>query len=223
MLTSLEYTVPKSKLDNAVYYTNLNEFRYTINQPTGRFFYDPWEIRPELKGTVWEELLASLPIPVGEARVIVLPSTHSYQIHADIDDRYHLNIKSEACYLIDFDNNNLHPIEADGRWYEMDAGRLHTASNFGRDERIQLVVRKLLTYSTLKDPVSIRLYSTGLDKDDARFLFDNKFSPWFNKANKQGVINEFKFSTNEVLCNVERTVIDDLKKLLTDNFQLEIL
>lgn len=223
MLKKLDYTVPKSLLERASHNAKLEEFRYTINQPTGRFFYDPWEIKPQLKGTVWEDILNSLSVPAGEARIVTLPSTHSYQIHADIDDRYHLNIKSEACYLIDFDSGTLHPIETDGIWYEMDAGRLHTASNFGRDVRIQLVVRKLLNDSDLKDPVKIRIISVGLDKDDARFIFDNILSPWFNMANKHNFINDFKFSTNEVTCNVESDMLDNLRTKLTENFHLEIL
>jgi hypothetical protein len=221
MLINLDYTVNPNLLQEAALSIPSSENSYVINTPTGRFFYDPWEINDEYRGTVWDKILATLPYPKGEARIIVLPPKMSYHTHADIDDRYHLNVSGENCYLTDFDNNQLHKLSQDGIWYEMDAGRIHSASNFGRYYRIQLVVRKLLTDAELTDPVGIRLTSTGLSKEDARFIFDNTISPWLNHANKNNNIKNFKFSTNEITCQLERSQLSELACVLDSHFLLE--
>jgi hypothetical protein len=191
-----------------------------INQPTGSFFYDPWVIKDEYKGTVWETLYNTLPVTKGETRIIILDPAHCYQIHADIDDRYHLNILGEACYLIDLVREQMHPLEQDGIWYDMDAGFLHTATNFGRRARVQLVVRKLLKQNKLKNPVEISLATTIENTDDARFIFDNTLSPWFNEANKLGFINNFDHSPISVKFNIEKDKIDSLKRMLTAEFKI---
>jgi hypothetical protein len=221
MLIKLDYTVNLPLLQEAASSIPSSENSYVINKPTGRFFYDPWEINDEYRGTVWESILDTLPYPKGEARIIVLPPKISYHTHADIDDRYHLNLSGENCYLTDFDNSQLHKLSTDGVWYEMDAGRLHSASNFGRYYRIQLVVRKLLTDAVLINPISIKLTSAGLSKEDARFVFDNTISPWLNRANKKSVIKNFKFSTNEVTCDIEKDQVVKLKSILDSHFVLE--
>lgn len=197
-------------------------FRVPINQPTGTQFYDPWIITDEFKGTVWEQLLNTLPGPVGEARIITLNPGACYQSHADIDDRYHLNIQSEEAYLIDLENQRMHKLQRDGKWYDMDAGRLHTAVNFGRLHRVQLVVRKLLNDVTLTDSVQVTLTSEGLSKEDARYLFDNILSTWLNKANKLKIIKNFKFGTNTIKFDLEKQYVDDLKSKLIPEFKMEL-
>jgi hypothetical protein len=223
MLTKLQYTVSKELLQEAATFASTADFKTTINEPSGRFFYDPWIIRSEYKDTVWEKILNTLPDNFGEARIINLDPAACYQTHADIDDRYHLNISGEECYLIDFDNSNLHKLSTDGNWYSMDAGRLHSAGNFGRQYRVQLVVRQLLKEVTLADPVLVRLTSTGLSKDDTRFLFDQTVSSWLNRANKEQLISDFKFNHGSVEFNIERNHIDKLQNILIKEFNLEIL
>jgi hypothetical protein len=223
MLTKTSYTVPIDLLSTAVEHLPNDDFRSTINQPTGNFFYDPWEIKPEYKGTVWELLYSSLPFATGEARIINLAPATCYQSHADIDDRYHLNLVGENCYLIDFDSGQLHQLTTDGIWYTMDAGKLHSAANFGRLRRTQLVVRKLLTTNLLKVPVKVKLTSSGLSKDDTRFMFDQTVSGWLNRANKQGLISNFEFNHGEVLFEIEQDSICKLKSILIKEFNLEII
>jgi hypothetical protein len=191
-----------------------------INQPTGNFFYDPWILKDEYKGTVWETLYNSLPVTKGEARIIILDPAHCYQTHADIDDRYHLNILGEACYLIDLVREQLFRLEQDGVWYDMNAGLLHTATNFGRRARVQLVVRKLLKNNKLKNPIEISLSTTIANTDDARFVFDNTLSPWFNEANKLGFINNFDHSPVSIKFDIEQDKIDSLKHVLTPEFKI---
>jgi hypothetical protein len=223
MITATEYTSSLIQIKQAVDTVSNFDFRTTINQPTGNFFYDPWEVKDDFKDTVWGELLTSLHEPVGEARVIVLKPQMSYHIHSDIDDRFHLNINGENCYLIDFDSSKLYNLETNGIWYYMDAGRLHTASNFGRYDRIQLVVRKLLQRNNLKNPTTVRIFSNIPTLDDSRFIFDNTVSPWLNKANKQGIINNFNYTPTCVKFDIEKNYIGKLKDILSDNFRIEEL
>lgn len=223
MLKKLQYTVSKELLQEADGLVSTSDFKTAINESTGRFFYDPWVIRSEYKNTIWETILDTLPSPVGEARIIDLAPATCYQTHSDIDDRYHLNISGEECFLVDFNNNELHKLSADGSWYEMDAGRLHSAANFGRLYRVQLVVRKLLKHLDLTDPVAVRLTSDGLSKDDTRFLFDQTISGWLNYANKAQIISNFKFNHGSVEFDIEREHIDSLQNKLIKEFKLEIL
>jgi len=194
--------------------------RTTINKPTGNFFYDPWELKDEYKGTVWQTLYDSLPVTKGEARIIVLGPGQAYQSHADIDDRYHLNILGEECYLIDLIREQMHKLEQNGIWYNMDAGFLHTAANFGRRFRIQLVVRKLLKKNQLIIPIPITITTNMNNLDHARFIFDNTVSMWLNEANKQGYINEFSYTDSKAKFNIEYNKIDSLKRILPDEFKL---
>ena len=220
MLSKTNYTVDISVFQEACNQLPCRDMKTTINQPTGNFFYDTWELKEEFKGTVWETLYNSLPVTKGEARIIILDPAHCYQTHADIDDRYHLNILGEACYLIDLVKEQMHGLKQDGVWYDMNAGLLHTATNFGRRARVQLVVRHLLKKNQLLEPVEITLSSTVSNTDDARFVFDNTLSPWLNKANKSGHINNFSYSPTVVNFNIEKNKLDLFKSILPAEFML---
>jgi hypothetical protein len=220
MLTQTNYTVDLKLFQKACYSLPSAGMKTTINQPTGDFFYDPWIIKDEYKGTVWETLYDSLLVAKGEARIIILDPNQCYQIHADIDDRYHLNILGEQCYLIDLVTTQLHKLAQDGIWYDMDAGVLHTATNFGRRARVQLVVRHLLKQNKLTDPVDITLSTTISNTDDARFIFDNTISTWLNNANKAGFINSFVHSSVSIKFNIEKNKLDSLKHILPNEFKI---
>jgi hypothetical protein len=198
---------------------NFDCFKTTLNQPTGDFFYDPWEIKSEFKDTVWKDILDSLPLPKGEARVINLGPGETYMAHADIDDRWHYNIQSQEGYLIDLNDKKMFLLNPDGYWYSMDAGRLHVAANFGSINRIQLVVRKLLTRSIKKDLVLVSISSNGY-QSDFRYKFDNTISPWLNEINKKGSMKDFSFKENSVTFRVERSELDTLS--LTNDFLITI-
>jgi hypothetical protein len=220
MLTQTNYKVDTSSFQTACNSLPKHGMKTTINQPTGDFFYDPWVLKDEYKNTVWETLYNSLPVSKGEARIIILDPNQCYQIHADIDDRFHLNILGENSYLIDLVRDIMYPSTADGIWYNMDASFLHTASNFGRCARVQLVVRQLLKKNKLNEPVEVALSTTIADTNDARFLFDNKLSPWFNEANKLGYINNFSYSPIGVKFNIEKNKLNSLKHILPKEFEI---
>ena len=220
MLTPTNYTVNPSLYQEACHHLPKGEMRTTINQPTGNFFYDPWVLKEEYKGTVWETLYNSLPVTKGEARIIILDPRQCYQIHADIDDRYHLNILGDNSYLIDLVRETMHLLSQDGIWYDMDASFLHTATNFGRRARVQLVVRKLLKNNKLNNPVEVSLVTNMENTNHARHLFDNTLSPWFNEANKAGFINSFTQGPVAIKFNIEQDKLESFKRMLPEEFKI---
>ena len=220
MLTPTNYTVNTNLFQEACNQLPSGAMKTTINEPTGNFFYDPWVLKEEYKGTVWEKLYDSLPGPKGEARIIILDPGNCYQVHADIDDRYHLNILGDNSYLIDLVRETMHLLSQDGIWYDMDASLLHTATNFGRRARVQLLIRKLLKKNKLANPIEVSIATVISNPDRARFLFDNTLSPWFNEANKHGFINDFSYGTVTVKFNIEQDRLESLKRILPEEFKI---
>ena len=208
---------------NLVNTSNDNKIKAEINQPSGNFFYDPWTIKPEFQKTIFEEILNSLPEPIGEARFIILKPGSCYHSHADIDDRYHLNIQGQYSHLIDLDNQKMFPTEVDGCWYTMNAGLRHVAANFGSIDRIQLVVRQLLKRNQLHDSVSVNVYYVGSEAAKARFVFDDKISPWLNYACKNNIIDNFKTDQKQIWFDIEKSEIADLKIILGSDFNIEVV
>lgn len=199
-----------------------SEFRYTINQPSNNFFYDPWIIKDEFKDTVWDEILKTLPHPIGEARIIVMKQNDCYSSHCDIDDRWHLTLSSKSAYLINLDTEKMFNLNVDGIWYDMDAGCRHTAVNFGNRPRVQLVVRKLLNRSQRSDLVNITIESFLDDLDDARYEFDNNISCFLNRVNKENSINNFVYNKKFVSMDIGSEYIDELIKKADRNFRVKI-
>lgn len=219
MIYPTEHTVRLELIKTAASQATFDNFKTVINEPTRDFFYDPWVIKPEFKGTVWEELLSCLPAHQGEARVISLKPGTSYYCHADADDRWHLNLQSEHGYLCDLENNTMYRLKPDGIWYSMDAGRLHTAANFGNKDRIQLVVRQLLIPNKIKNPVSIKIVLKK-PAPDFRYQFDQTVSTWLNRANKRGIISNFVFADNEVKFDVDDQYLNNLQLSIPDIFEV---
>lgn len=214
MLQRTDYKTKIPKVD-----ASFEDVKTALNQPIGNFFYDPWEIKPEYKGTVWEKLLKSLPEQHGEARVIVMQPGTTYMAHADIDNRWHLSLQGEQSYLLDLKNLNMHLLDQDGYWYYMDAGRIHSASNYGSIARIQLVVRELLTASTNPNLVQVTI-KPATSQYDYRYKFDNIVSPWLNKANLNNSIKDFEFENEIVRFKTSIVEMTDLK--LTKDFKIAV-
>lgn len=223
MIKSTPYSVDIALLDRAISKLPYDEFRFSLNEPTSNFFYDEWVLKSEFKNTVWEEIYNSLPMNKGEARIIKLDGGQSYISHADIDDRYHLNLSGSKSFLIDLDNMQMHHMVKDGVWYEMDAGIRHSASNFGNTYRYQLVVRKLLTRGEFTNKTNISIqHAPPLNADSARFLFDDTMSPWLNNANKDGMLNNFSFTNGIISFVIESSLVSQLKEILPESFTLTI-
>lgn len=191
----------------------------TLNQPTGNFFYDPWIIKPEFENTILDRLLAAIPRPIGEARLINLEPGTTYMAHSDIDDRWHYTIQSQEGYLIDLSNKQMFLLESDGYWYEMDAGKIHVAANFGSINRLQLVVRKLLISTPITSLVKVTI-SPSKELYDFRYRFDNVISPWLNSVNKKGVMKDFMINKNSVSFKIVKSELNTLTN--TGDFKIEI-
>ncbi len=222
MLTKTKHTVPQNLIEQALTQLPTIDFRLSINKPRGNFFYDGWELKEEFIGTAWEELYNSLPETKGEARIIKLDPRETYASHADVDDRFHLNLSGKCCYLINLDSNVMCPLECDGVWYSMDARPKHTAVNFGNRIRYQLVVRKPLTRSTKLDLVTVKITSAIADLEDARFEFDNRFSSVLNLANKDNGLNNFSYTPSCVQFDIDPWYVSRLQILASKEFNVEV-
>lgn len=213
MLQKTEYSVYKSILPVCAGYAE--DGKLAVNRPTGNFFYEPWEILPEYKNTAIETALDALPFPIGEARLVKLEPGKCYFSHADIDDRYHLSLTGTYSTLHDFEDNLSYPLTQDGIWYEMDAGKIHTAINAGEYSRVQLLVRKLLPLTQLKNPVSMYVRATGTN---ARYRFDNTLSPWLNRAVKRGIVSDFETNSASVYFDLEKDYIKECISHIPEQF-----
>lgn len=217
MIQQTKYRIDPEKLKNC--YVESHQGKTQLNSPTGNFFYDPWKIKEEFKGSIWEDVLSSLDFDIGEARIIILNTGTCYLKHADIDDRYHLNISGDNSYLIDLSNNQMHDLQRDGVWYKMNAGVPHTAINVGEHDRIQLVVRELLTKNDINDSVNISITGSGYN---LRYVFDSVYSPWLNEANKKGYINNFSHTGNTANFDVVKQYVENLQNMIPQGFTMEI-
>jgi len=203
---------------------HLPEGKNTLNEPTGQFFYDPWQLKSEWQGTALDDLLKQIP-DHGEVRVIVLKPGESYFAHADIDDRYHLTLDAEQSYLIDIENEKMYPTIPDDTVYLMNTGVLHTASNYGYKNRYQLVIRKRLDSTnelyesapvmmSVKDPVY-----------NLRYLFDSSFSRLLNRLEKEECISNFdRINETTIKFALEKENITELLKMQQMcGFKIDIL
>jgi len=215
MIYKTEYKVDIPDID-----FDFNNFKNTINQPSGDFFYDPWTLKPKYKGSVWEYFLDSLPEVKGEARVIILEPGTTYMAHADIDNRWHLNLSGFRCFLIDLDSNTMHPHKKDGYWHYMDAGKIHAATNYGNVPRAQLVVRELLKECNLDNLIRVEVKPINIEYD-TRYKFDNYLSPWLNKANNDGLIRNFVANKSVVTFEMPIDFLESLKNAAKGYFTIE--
>ncbi len=218
MLERTNYSVDPDTLVKAKEWT-FTDKKAVLNEPTGSFFYDPWALKQEYVGTIWEELLGALPFNKGEARVIVLQPGETYMSHADIDDRWHLNISGQQSFLIDLTAARMWHLRPDTFWYEMDAGKIHVASNFGSVPRLQLVVRQLLNNCGLAEQTKIRI-EPAYDQFDYRYKFDNMVSPHLNKLNKYGALSNFHFNNDVVEFNIATVVVNMIEEISKEYFKI---
>ena len=154
----------------------------------------------------------------------MLMSAQCYASHADIDDRYHLNLAGEKSFLIDLESRSMYKTERDGQWFEMNAGKLHTAINFSNRPRYQLVIRKLLVRPTdKKNFIHVRVTSNITKLEDARYEFDNTISVFLNRINKQELMDNFNYSVELVTFDLHESCLEELKELAGSQFNIELV
>jgi len=216
MLTELNFGYNVSKLLpllNNVVWNDKN--RCDLNKPTGHWLYDTYVIADQWKGTPFEDLLTSIPIPVGEARLIKLTPGTCYSSHADIDDRLHLNlISNDQSYLIDLEDNIMYRLYTDNKFYKMDAGKVHTAVNFGSTDRIQLVIRSPLRRLTSPNFIKCKIKFIN-PVFNLRYILDNQISTFLNRAIKNQQIGFFNpISDTEIEFILDSYILTDLSDRL---------
>jgi len=199
-----------SDLDNVMWD---NKNRCDLNEPTGHWLYDPYRIKEYWKGSQFEKLLCNLPLDIGEARLMKLTPGSSYRSHADVDDRYHLNLVSnEQCYLIDLENQEMHQLKTDGYFYHMNAGKIHTACNFGSNDRIQLVIRIPLKKYSGENFITKKIKFVK-PVFNLRYILDNNISGLINRFIKNGDIGYFNpISETEIEFHIRISTLNDLIK-----------
>ena len=220
MIIKQPWYCPDGLLDQALLAYPITEEVTVLNDPSGDFFYDTWTIKNCYKDTLWEQVLNTLPVAIGQARIISLKPGESYMAHADIDNRWHLNLTSQESYLIDLENKVMHECRRDDRWAYMDAGRIHAATNYGSVPRLQLVVRELLVKNNNpKNLVAITI-EPSYDQHDFRYKFDNIFSTFLNRKNQSYKLADFMHSKNTVSFKLEQECLEDFKQLISPEFKI---
>jgi hypothetical protein len=220
MIKLTRWQCPKGLIEQALAKSPIEGNRITLNTPTGNFFYDPWVIKDEYKGTLWEEILDTLPYTIGEARVITLEPNQSYMAHADIDNRWHLNLSGEHSYLIDLDSREMYKQHVDNHWRYMFADRIHTAGNYGSIARKQLVVREPLKHSQFTNLVHVEI-TPAYEQNDYRYQFDNIISPWLNLKNQEGTLDNFVYQETVVSFSIAEHVKEELTEFITTRFNIK--
>jgi len=219
MITKQIWTCPEGLIEQALNEHPIAE-SIVLNEPTGDFFYDNWQIKDLHKDTLWERVLNSMPMSIGQARIIKIEPGTSYMAHADIDNRWHLNLTGEQAYLIDLDEKVMYECERDNRWAYMDASRIHAATNYGSIPRLQLVVREPLRNSRQPvDLVSISM-APAYEQHDFRYKFDKIFSPFLNRANQKYKLANFAHTTLSSTFKLERELLEEFEKLVTPEFKV---
>jgi len=110
-------------------------------------------------------------------------------------------------------NTKMYPTLTDNCCYLMDTAHIHTAVNFGYLDRIQLVIRKLLERGQIRNRAHVKIKAEN-PPYNSRYLFDNSFSVWLNKANKKKILDNFvTISQEEVSLDLEREYLEELKNI----------
>jgi len=219
MLAPLHSIDKKLLEDSQSQIYHFDQMKNVLNFPTGNFFYDEWSLKEEVKDTPLGNILSTLDFPIGEARLIILESMRCYTQHADIDDRFHINLAGDGGYLLDLDDNVIYPTYADAIWYEMDTSKVHTAISCGETSRYQLVVRKLLQNNQLNKSKTVKIRLAG---SNPRYKFDNTLSSWLNYANKKGLLTNFKIEEKGCSFELEENNLIDLEYITPREFKIDI-
>lgn len=220
MITKQIWVCPDGLIEEALKEHSVTGEDTVLNEPTGDFFYDRWEIKDLYKGTRWQQVLDTMPMSIGQARIIKLEPGDSYMAHADIDNRWHLNLTGEQAYLIDLDNKVMHECVRDNRWAYMDASRIHAATNYGSIPRLQLVVREPLRRS--RQPINLVniVMEPAYEQHDFRYKFDKIFSPFLNRANQKYKLADFSHTTFSLSFKLEHELLEEFKQLVTSEFKV---
>lgn len=98
-------------------------------------------LQPILKGTVIEDYLTWLDVPVYRTRIMASRAKSCYSIHRDYSPRLHLPlITNKQCNFVFANPARLIHMPADGSTYWVDTRLEHTFMNGSLDSRLHLVM-----------------------------------------------------------------------------------
>ena len=148
MLETLERVMPLFDNDNQIGVTARPGAEEPLRDavgwiPDGVEEADYSKITEPFRDTVFERMLHELPFAYGRTRLMRMRPKSCLSVHADPTRRYHFAlVTNPGCYIVEVtgENGKFHHIPADGRLYEMDAHRTHTAMNSGKKDRFHLVI-----------------------------------------------------------------------------------
>jgi hypothetical protein len=198
--------------------------RIDLNSPSGKFFNDPWIVKPEFKDTPLGNVLDSLG-SIGQARLLCLDSSESYTAHYDPDDRIHLAvITNPHSFLVNITENKLYHLPADGQLWFMDTGKMHVAANWGARTRIHLNIRVLLPkFDRSKEGVHIKIKDGDFDWKQESYI---EIMGTINRLIKSREITGFESSDPRELflnCKNYNTFIDIVNRIRSKGVDIDII
>lgn len=126
--------LPRSALIPALFAENPDEEMFTyVHRP---------KINEILKGTIFEEVLSTMPINLNRAVFIYIPEGMGLRHHMDPDNKYHLSVvENPGSFYYSYDTQRGYHLPADGKIRKINSAETHhTAFNGGVDGRIHLVM-----------------------------------------------------------------------------------
>jgi hypothetical protein len=100
----------------------------------------------------------------------------------------------------------------------MDAGKIHSAVNFGNNDRYQLVVRQLLKRNNIVDPLNIRFQILEDIDSDYRYVFDHYISPWLNISCKNSNLSNFRLNSDrDIFFSIKKSEKSHLENLIKES------
>ena len=133
------YSQPRIGFWSAVGWLNITD---PTQQLTDECYNTIWE---EVRGTVIEEVLNSLPVKVCRSRIMVLDEEkgaykYGYPLHTDSIGRFHIPILTNTkCGFLFPEQQFMKRLEADGTVYWADTKLRHTYVNWGGIRRIHVM------------------------------------------------------------------------------------
>ncbi len=122
-------------------YTNWTAGVGKSSKKTPEWEHEFCHIQPELRGTVIEDYLNWLEVPVYRTRIMLSRSKTCYSIHRDYSPRLHLPlITNEQCNFVFANPAQLIHMPADGKTYWVDTRKDHTFMNGSQESRLHLVM-----------------------------------------------------------------------------------
>lgn len=99
-------------------------------------------INPILQGTVFENILSSMPFNFNRAIFVYIPEGMCLRHHTDPDNKYHISVvENKGSFYYDYNTHTGVHLPADGRLRRINSAECHhTAVNGGVEGRVHLVM-----------------------------------------------------------------------------------